>query len=256
MPRAERLNDPVFGALNPAEVRQIAEEIAGTPVPPTKRSLVPLIEFARWGAAVDKAGIIGNARRAFMETFGIEGGLKEDPENGAVAGIMKKPLDRLREKAGIPEDAKPKDLTHQQRVRFYQEFMKEPGYLTPVGGLAALDALRDEEVAAALFDTLFRNGSGGGTGAIQKAINRVDPGRVVVDKSFGSRTFQAFRRLTDDCGTRQQLLDALAEERETERREADPRGEVDGGDLDRFRYFRFLGSSACRGSEGAHAEEP
>ena len=141
--------------------------------------------------------------------------------------------------AGITADSKPKDLNPEELVRVYEGFMRQSYYLGRVGGLEALDSLRDVEVAASLFDTLFRNGNRGGGNAIRKAINTVDPGRVAPSGDLDMDTFEAYRAFTDDCDTRQQLLDALAEER---KKQYDDEGA-------RFDHFRFRNSSECRDAD-------
>jgi len=127
-------------------------------------------------------------------------------------------------------------LNPEELVRTYEGFMKQRAYLGRVGGLEALDSLCDAEVAAALFDTMFRNGAGDGPKAIRNAINTVKPGSVDPSGGLTMELFEAYRAVTDDCGTRQELLDALAEER---KKQYDDEGA-------RFDHFRFRNSSECR----------
>jgi len=117
--------------------------------------------------------------------------------------------------------------------------MRQDNYLGRIGGFQALDSLRDEEVAAALFDTMFRNGGRGGPTAIQNAINTVAPGRVAFDGSMGQVTFEAYRELTSDCRTRQAMLAALAEERKKQYPDEEAR----------FDHFRFVDSQECRSTD-------
>ena len=98
------------------------------------------------------------------------------------------------------------------------------------GGKAALAAVDDFQVAAAVADALFREGAGVGTEHVQEALDATVGRKIAVDGMFGDRTLDALVEVAADPASRRAFLDALAERR---------LGGAFGGEVRRIEHFRF-----------------
>lgn len=185
-------------------------------------------------------------RRAFANTYALEGGMTPDPDSGAVAGIMGKTLRDMKnfeERPGVksygyqigdlPDD--PRKLTPEQAARFHETYLNHT--LRTVtrndpdrrAGVDLIDAIDDPKTAAMFVDTLIRHGSGEGAQAIQEAIQKTtSAGSYVPDGKMGPETFRRFVELANgplNNALRQNLMGT----RNALRREP--------GDRVRTRYF-------------------
>ncbi len=176
----------------------------------------------------------------YMEIFAAEGGGKENPVNGATAGITRRTLTDLIDRGkvtGIPKGTEPKSLDKNERAQVYRAYFDDA--LGTVGGSAALRGVGDPETAAAFGDTLFRHGSKGGTEIVQRALNVAGTAPVAVDGAMGPATYSALRRAAGDPAMRARFLNSLADERkQAVRHEATGRNEYA-----RFDHFRFQRAS-------------
>ena len=167
----------------------------GTPhefaIPPDKQAIVRGDSYDAFLKALrERPSMLGaKARRAFANTYAWEGGMRPDPDSGAVAGITGKTLRDLKnfeERPGaraydyqigdLPDD--PGKLTPEQAARFHETYLNHT--LRTVtrndpdrrSGVDLVDAIDDPKTAAMFVDTLIRHGSGDGARAIQRAINK------------------------------------------------------------------------------------
>jgi len=164
-------------------------------------------------AATERAKLGRGERRAFMEIFTVEGGTK--PDGTTVAGIRIGTLEEISDKVlkdgGISPSATPKELTDDQRIYVYQAYFNLPHVLGNDGGPGALNALNDGEVAAAIADTLFREGGFGGMSAINRAANVTVSGTLLGEELVRKDTLVAVASLIENKATRRALLHAIAE---------------------------------------------
>jgi hypothetical protein len=197
---------------------------------------------------------------AYREIFAAEGGMSQDPAGSAVAGITQSDLsdflDRVQEASNDPTDPdhawaqemssqfdgvqKTTDLNAADVADVYN-YMFDTQYLSGPGGSDALNKVGDPYAAAALADTMFRNGQPGGSLIVQNAINDVyqqtGNAPIPVDSNLGSGTLNAYSNLAQNPDTSNQLLDDLAGERA---RYLSANGSMDAGDFSRIQHFRFV----------------
>ena len=193
--------------------------------------------FEDWRKALSDRDDIGpNERRAYMATFASEGGAQQDRTSSAFAGILADTLKELRDLnalngSGISPDLGPADLTAAQRLAVYRAYANKQSILGRVEGKAsAIEAISDEKAAMAMFDTLFTFGGVGASKLMQRAINRVVPGKVAEEPGMGQETFDAYRDLAENVGTRRQMLRELTNQRNIERPKEKARNEFFGPD--------------------------
>ena len=180
-------------------------------------------------AVADLDGLTEAEEFALPLLFAAEGGTRNDP-GGASSGITEETLARARARGGVDgiEDVgRPADLSVAERAAVMRDYFDD--VLHTVDGGAALDDIGNRQAAAAFADVLYREGRRGGTRIIQRAINEVRPDRVVVDGRMGPQTLDAYRDLAAEADTRERLLDALGDVRDTRRRH----------EADRNEFFRF-----------------
>lgn len=227
-----RQDDPAWGGWTQGHAVLRNDEAAGLPIPDYRKQVKGVYRhWGHWSETLDNDPRITPAiRRAFLETFAAEGGL--EPDGLAMAGITEKALNEVRDELKLDSNVMPKDLTNAQRLEAYWAFMSQKDYLGGKGfkGIETLETLRDEEAAAALFDTLFRHGSDEGPKIVQRAMNRILEEPIEVGRSFGSESLAAYRTLIKDPETRRALLDAIAVERINDKPKEKARAE----------HFRFL----------------
>lgn len=185
------------------------------------------------GALGRRAELAETDRFVISEIFAAEGGVANDPGSTASGGIL---LETLRQAQRLDPSlagvAQPRDLDLDQRVAVYA--LDLDNRLGGVGGLQALRDLGDDEVAAAVADTLFRHGRAGGTMILQRAINRGrmarGEGGIAPDGGLGPQTWSALKDLSRS--DRRKLLGEIAEMRSS------------GGKVDRerarFNYFQYV----------------
>jgi hypothetical protein len=169
-------------------------------------------------------------RAAYLSIFAAEGGMAKDPTSNAVAGITQGFIEDSR-KAGTwpsaldhvrtPSDLKPADVPAAMTHYFDKAFPR-------LSGAAALDTIPDSRVAAAVADTLYRDGTYRGTRMVQDALKNAG-GPQESDGVFGSRTLDAVRALAKNPESAASLLDALAAIRNPTR----------PSEQTRIDYFRF-----------------
>jgi lysozyme family protein len=175
------------------------------------------------------------------EVFAAEGGVANDPGSTASGGILMETLRQAQQSepslAGV---AQPRDLDLDQRIAVYAHDLESR--LDGVGGLQALRDLEDDEVAAAVADTLFRHGRTGGTMILQRAINvgrmRRGDGGVVPDGGLGPQTWLALKEMARS--DRSALLKEIATMR---------RNKVDDEwENSRFDHFRYVSPTPPAGN--------
>lgn len=218
---------------------------AGTPhefaIPPDKQQVVRGDSYDAFLKALrERPSMLGaKARRAFANTYALEGGMTPDPDSGAVAGITGKTLRDIKnfeERPGVkayayqigdlPDD--PRKLTPEQAARFHETYLNHT--LRTVtrndpdrrSGVDLVDAIDDPKTAAMFVDTLIRHGSGEGAKALQAAIDKtlreapqgmrapVDRETSIVDGKMGPETFRRFAELANgplNSALRQNLME-------------------------------------------------
>ena len=118
-------------------------------------------------------------------------------------------------KAGIKDGMRPDQLTPEQRIAFYQAHIDDVLRSSPVDH-GVLDRIGNDDLAAAVGDTLFREGTPG-IRMIQKSINdwRNTNGLALIgeDGAFGPQTLDALRHIGADSDRRIGFGDVLAHSR-------------------------------------------
>lgn len=200
-------------------------------------------DWKRFNETMHRMGLPETERKVYRDIYSHEGGSKkhETKNDGtSVSGITPQILEDLREDPiyrqaknlnaiGVTADKKPSDLTMEQRIgvygiyqdRLYGATAKKNGLKS---GRELLGAIGDKDVASAIADTNFREGSKGGPEVIQKALNKLHEttgfGKsVMVDGVFGSETFRELKNISESPQERKQFLDLLADQRKKRRAE-------------------------------------
>ena len=195
-------------------------------------------DWLRWNDALDNAGVKDAERHAYQEIYSAEGGAT--PDGTTTAGITQKVLNDLRddkqihhaqnqralEAAEIAPGTKSGDLTAEQRAAVYRLYMddamRSAGIGAGVPGHELLNRFGDRNVAAAIADTLFREGAPAGARLIQQTVNKLRAtsgagSQIETRRGFGSETFRALRDIAADPASRNRFLNLLAERRRQER---------------------------------------
>ena len=260
------LEDPAFGGFTPEHAHAREREIAGKEVPAWKSSLRSVTDhWARWAAALDKAGVGDIQRFVMQEIFAAEGGVASD--GTTVAGITQTTLNGLIEDWGLelPVGIRPKDLSYDQMVEFYRAyFAPNYGAFGFGEGFNALEAMGDEELAAAMADSLVRLGAKTEVieevlqGAIQQTFDaypelEAENPSFTVDGKFGTSSTSAVRAIAASDEAKAFCLNAIRDAREVymlthkaswqKSREILEDGSVKvtlwPGEIDRIDHFRF-----------------
>jgi hypothetical protein len=227
------------GRANPKKLSPsaVAAGIEATP-PVYKQEFVHEPEWISFNNTVAALpGITPTQQFVFSENFATEGGITPDDKvpsghDPTVSGITDDTL-RAAKKAGVPGlkgVSKPEDLNDKQRAAIYQYYYDH--VLGRVGGRAALDAIRDKYTAAAIGDTLFRHGEGGGPQLVRGALKDVyhsipeherkqlglgaDLDLEEETGRLGPRSFDTLQKLVKG-GYAQKFRDALADKRQEEK---------------------------------------
>ncbi len=243
---------PTEGRLNVAQAEPSPEQRARQlPIPAYRAD--DEITKDDWQAmhdAVDRTGLGSGQRRAFMEIFAAEGGIKADTHDAAVvAGLSPArvlELSQVVKEVGLPERTHPRDLTAGERVAFYWTWFRSrdhSGFQRELGD-NVLDRIGDDEVAASIADVVFRRGGAGkkrdgGVEIVQQAVNNLTSSDLVVDGRFGPKSFEAVQTLAADPVQRRRLLDEIADVRIDKLK---PKSANFAGERRRAEYFRFRGS--------------
>ena len=146
--------------------------------------------------AVSKNPEMGEGQRAaILSIFAAEGGMRKDPDSDAVAGITPDFITRARADGNWPAELdhvkSPSDLKPADVPRAVQHYFDSN--LAKIGGAKALDSIPDSRVAAAVADTLYRDGPSKGAELVQTARDRTNGVEGNPDGIFGSRTLEAVR---------------------------------------------------------------
>ena len=204
------LEDPAFGGFTPEHARAREGEIAGKEVPAWKSGLRSVTDhWARWAAALDKAGVGDIQRFVMQEIFAAEGGVATD--GTTVAGITQGTLNDLIEQRllDLPAGIEPKDLSYDQMVEFYRAyFAPDGGAFGRAAKFETLEAIGNREVAAATADSLVRLGANGSVmrKVVQHAIAKTlesfpelfeGEGGFVVGGKFGPRSLVALQGIAN-----------------------------------------------------------
>ncbi len=152
-------------------------------------------------------------RAAILSIVAAEGGMRKDPDSDAVAGITPNFIARSRADGSWPAELghvkSPSDLKPADVPRAVQHYFDSN--LAKIGGAKALDSIPDSRVAAAVADTLYRDGPGRGAELVQKAINMTNGVDGKPDGIFGSGTLEAVRGFAGDAGKAADFLKNLEE---------------------------------------------
>ncbi|NVJ90810.1 MAG: hypothetical protein HWE34_04090 [Methylocystaceae bacterium] len=193
-------------------------------------------DWKAWHKAMDELGVSDTERQVYADIFSNEGGQQKDKHGTAVAGITKDALKNFlnnkstkaqAEKIGISADTNPEDLTPQQQIQFYRLYlddaMRAAGKgLGNVPGHKVLDQIGDSNIAAAVADTLFREGGSPTKGprVIQVAVNNYYKNmglstRIGTKGGFGSETRKALQNIAKDPKQHKMFLSNLSNQRNT-----------------------------------------
>jgi hypothetical protein len=174
---------------------------------------------------------------AYALVFGAEGGVAKDPTSTASSGILALTLGDLKAKGYIPADSSvqsvtaPRELTLDQRVTVYDAYFNQ--LFAKAGGAAILDQLPDREIAAAVADTMMRDGIQGGAHLIQRSINKVrmanNQSALRITNAFDSDTLSYLSRMTSERDS-SRFLNELADIRTSKDR---------SNENSRYKYFTF-----------------
>jgi len=153
----------------------------------------------------------------YVELHAREGGMTQNPESSAFAGVMQNTLDGLINNGlvpGVEKGTKPSELNEEQIAGVYRAFFDDA--LARVdrhkSGHQVLQEIGDSSGAYALAESLFHFGAPDGTAFLQEAINTAASDQVLrVDGVMGPQTMGAYRNLLTDKGTRDRLLHAVAD---------------------------------------------
>jgi len=193
-----------------------------------------------------------NQKNALSRIFAAEGGMKPNPQNGAVAGILHSTFGQLNaDNQGRLNVNDPANVL-QTYDAYFNKALHTVNRKLGVTGSEALNEIADPDSAAAFADTIFRHGSGAGTRLIQQSIQDtinsmspedcarlgIDP--VAVDGKMGPQTFDAFKKISDS-GYGSELRGHLADARNRAAPPRDSKGNIVNGDSPekpRFDHFR------------------
>lgn len=222
------VEDPAFGGYSSDHAEAREAEIAGRAVPAWKDDLKGVVDhWARWGAALDKAGLGESQRFAMQEIFAAEGGMQGD--GTTVAGITQDTLDSLidMKRVSFPPGTRPADLDFDDMIEFYRAYFDAPwGSMGWADGFDTLESIGDKEMAAATADTFVR------LPAIEQMVKEVVQPAIaqtidafpylaeafpsfVVDGKFGKISLQALQSIASSAEAKKHYLLALRNARET-----------------------------------------
>lgn len=195
-----RYHDPAHAALR--------KPVVSDP-PAGKKDLAGVRDhWMRFNDAVARLpDVTDTERHVYSRIFAAEGGMDVDKAGGAVAGVTPDTLKYLKTRdkslSSLPDD--PRKLNHDQAALFYRGYSDY--VLRNAGGVSALDQIGDWNTAAAVADTVYRDGASGGGKlvgeAIRKTIDKIDPNeakRLGVDDyaagdTVGSESLAAIKTL-------------------------------------------------------------
>ena len=158
-----------------------------------------------------------NGKYSIVEIFGQEGGRASDPNGTASSGITQTTLAQSR-RDGIPglgDITQPSKLSNEQTATVMRHWLDKG--LGQAGGIGALDAINDNHAAAAMADTIYREGATGGANLIRDAINNVQPGATSEMGGLKPSDINTYTNLAANPDTRGPLLDALGDARDGKR---------------------------------------
>ncbi len=147
-------------------------------------------------------------------------------------------LNRLRA-AGLTTEDSFKKASPSQVAAAHRAYFDH--VLAPAGGFDAIETIRDDHAASALADVMFQHGASGGTLILQRAINQrlkeLDESiHLNEDQKMGPNVLTYYNHLVSEQGSRDLLLDQLADER---RRYMEENNQPIGpGEETRFNYYR------------------
>lgn len=174
---------------------------------------------------------------AYSTTWAMEGGFKTSGTPGGTwAGITPKTFNYLKNESSIAgqlrEFNKPADLAKNPALMpdvYSAVFDRD---LKKVGGSAALNKIGNKYAAAAMADTIFREGATGGGKIIRDAVIKTNPFIKVGNPGvIKPETLDAYSRLAKNPATLDVLLSNIADTR---------REGAHGSEEGRIDYFRFV----------------
>lgn len=209
-------------------------------------------ELNTWVKIVnDDPAIPRNLKKSFHDIYVAEGGMKQDPEGSAYAGILQDTLTKFYDqnliqsvkKKYVTRIPKPFELNAEDIREVYKAYFNDTmkgavkGYNKDKNpeqyknGLQLLDDLKDEKGAAAVANVLFRHGSDKGAKYIQESINSAlsKEDQIPTYGGMGSQTYNGLRKVLSDKSARRVFLNNLKNKNiaaDEEKRE-----------LDRINYF-------------------
>jgi hypothetical protein len=161
--------------------------------------------------------------RAYSTTWALEGGLTSNLTNDATGGITPETLDWLKTQSDLADQLEdintPSDLQHDPDLMpdvYNAVFDRD---LSRVGGSDALDRVGNPYAAAAMADTVFREGRMGGAQILADAIKETAPKlgsnlpATAEITSIGPPIFDKYSTLAKNPATLGPLLDNVAKER-------------------------------------------
>ncbi|MBF0425005.1 MAG: hypothetical protein HQL66_04185 [Magnetococcales bacterium] len=184
---AENENPGARGLEADATDRKPKDGLTTPPIPEEvqKRKDLNPEDRGEFSRGVDRLSNPTQAEKdIYMRIYDWEGGMKENKDNGSVAGIMPQTLKELVGNG----DLKPSDLRPEQVPDLYRKYFDNR--LSEAGGHEALDVLVAKggaETAKAVADVVFQHGGGAGRQIIQDALEKMG---VPIDPSEKSGYIQ------------------------------------------------------------------
>ncbi|MBI1244477.1 MAG: hypothetical protein GC202_05680 [Alphaproteobacteria bacterium] len=202
--------------------------------PPAYRADVFAAQPGVWETVRDKIkadpGLNDSQRAAILGILAGEGGLRPDPRSGAVGGITKDYLDAARSRPDWPAELdhvkSPDDLKPADMPAMYRHYLD--GALRHAGGFDALGKIANPTMAAAIADTIVREGEQGAREMIHAAIKdsggpaelpvstRQRPDGRPEPTVIGPKTFDALIKFGSEAMGSSRFLSELTKQRTNE----------------------------------------
>jgi hypothetical protein len=189
-------NKPATKPINRPDGLYIPNE-SQPPIPQDKRYFIKQADWEAFNHHLQTMGLTPLEKFVYHQTFAYEGGMAQNPNGSAVAGILQDKLKELYDATHWPKNphraaaialvAKLGNLPHNlgqppntydlspANVAEIYHYLFDTNFLRGAGGNHAFSKIANPYAAAALADTLFRHGDGGGTTLVRETINSFLP---------------------------------------------------------------------------------
>ncbi|MBF0284879.1 MAG: hypothetical protein HQL51_10525 [Magnetococcales bacterium] len=170
----------------------------------------------------DRLGVPASRQQIYLHTQNFEDGMgcespKDDPSKDVCGGVKQKTLDDFRK--AHPElklPAKVTELTPEHLAKFHESYAG--AIFRFAGGKKILDEKENKEIAAAVYDTLFKRGEGLGAFEVRKAIMKTtgDDLKNTPSLAINQNHVNLLRNISRDGDMSRKFLDNLYEVRKEE----------------------------------------